>query len=320
MAGAYMIVWCLFLVFLIVIACSSFFVFFSAVYNTDKKKQKPPVDLVAWQKGKAMLQAKEEQRTCQEWQASCPLDKVQIKTSKGLTLCALTKPAATPCNTWVILLHGYTGHKEEMFQHARYCLQQGYNILLPDFRNHGESDGHIIRFGVEEYADLLYWMDWVQRDNAQAKFVLFGVSMGATTAIMASNRDSCQGRITAIIADSPYTNPYDQLGNVLAFYKIRRWPILPLVNVYSRIFLHMNLKAIKTIDELQQLKVPVLFIAGSEDHYSPYKEQMDIYQNSHCVKELYVAPGGVHICSVFVDPKTYYERIFTFIETYDRLL
>ena len=42
---------------------------------------------------------------------------------------------------WLIAIHGYTGKREHMYSYARYYAEKGYNILTPDMRSHGDSEG-----------------------------------------------------------------------------------------------------------------------------------------------------------------------------------
>ena len=62
------------------------------------------------------------------------------------------------------------------------------NVLLFDFRGHGESDGHTVRFGAGERRDVLAAVAYLrERRPGQARQVVgLGVSMGAATLTLAA--------------------------------------------------------------------------------------------------------------------------------------
>ena len=42
---------------------------------------------------------------------------------------------------WALVLHGYTGWKEEMYPFACWYQEKGYHVIVPDLRCQGESEG-----------------------------------------------------------------------------------------------------------------------------------------------------------------------------------
>jgi pimeloyl-ACP methyl ester carboxylesterase len=64
----------------------------------------------------------------------------------------------------------------------------GYNVLMPDNRAHGASDGTLIGYGVTDKCDLTKWTDQLIKTNPKSKITYFGLSMGAATVMMASGQ------------------------------------------------------------------------------------------------------------------------------------
>ena len=81
-----------------------------------------------------------------EWLETVERRKIQVRTTDGYLLTAAEFPAGTG-DKWALLLHGYTGWKEEMYQFACWYHQQGYSVLVPDLRCQGESEGDFIGMG-----------------------------------------------------------------------------------------------------------------------------------------------------------------------------
>ena len=42
---------------------------------------------------------------------------------------------------WAIVVHGYNGRASEMTKYIRNFYEQGYNVIAPDLRGHGNSEG-----------------------------------------------------------------------------------------------------------------------------------------------------------------------------------
>lgn len=287
----------------------SLFIFCAVVRN--RNKYRPPVDMISWLTGELQQHAIEEVEKCKTWMDSHPLHKVKIIGRSKRNLVAMYVKDKD-IHRWVILIHGYTGHKEEMFHNARYFIEQGYNVVIPDLQGHGESDGRIVYFGVREHVDLFDWMDWIEQHDAKAIIALFGVSMGATSAMIAVNRDD-KKRIRCLIADSPYTTPYNQACNVMKMFHIRLEYFMPIVNIWASLFLGFSLKKVQTSTEINHMNIPVMFIMGTRDTYAPYKDQRSLYESCTCEKDIFEGIGAPHISSVYVDPQAYYDYIFDFL-------
>ena len=113
--------------------------------------------------------------------------------------------AAAP---WLILFHGYRSRAERDFCGGlRFGVESGYNVLLVDQRAHGRSEGKCLAFGVLERRDCLSWVNFVvSRAGEGAKIVLYGMSMGAATVLMAAGLKLPEN-VVGIVADCGYTAP-----------------------------------------------------------------------------------------------------------------
>lgn len=106
----------------------------------------------------------------------------------------------------VIFFHGYRscalrdcGGAHALFR------KMGLNLLVADQRAHGQSGGRTISFGIRERRDCLTWAQYAAERFA-APIVLYGISMGAATVLMASELD-LPDHVAAVCADSPYSSP-----------------------------------------------------------------------------------------------------------------
>lgn len=109
----------------------------------------------------------------------------------------------------VILVHGLHAcrHSPTVLLPAGMLHQAGFQTLLIDLRNHGDSDRVTGRMsgGIHEYSDVLGAWDWLlqARGIDPAHIGLFGMSLGAATALVAGGEEP---QVAAIWADSSYAD------------------------------------------------------------------------------------------------------------------
>ena len=69
-----------------------------------------------------------------------------ITSSDNLNLHSYEVKNITPSNKWVITVHGYTSEGINMSTYAKKYYDMGYNVLIPDLRSHGLSEGNYIEW------------------------------------------------------------------------------------------------------------------------------------------------------------------------------
>ena len=97
----------------------------------------------------------------QQWLAQQPQEEVFLTSYDGLRLRARYIPCENARAT-LLLFHGWRSHPEVDFGIAFSFYQSlGLNLLLPDERAQGGSEGRCITFGIRERHDVLRWVQWV---------------------------------------------------------------------------------------------------------------------------------------------------------------
>ncbi len=223
-----------------------------------------------------------------------------------------------PSHKWVMLLHGYTGWKEEMYHYACRYYAQGYNVICPDMRCQGESDGDFIGMGYTDARDNLLWLAAVAKNlDPDARFVIHGESMGAACALMMSALPELPDSVVCVIADSAYRD-------VKSIFRkeLKDWTGLPDIGLTgaSRLCLlargGYDINKASVLDAVGSSETPTLFICGLKDRFVPPIMSEELYEACTAEKQLLQIEGAGHVQSVYKDPDAYYDTVFTFIDRF----
>ncbi|MCI0555406.1 MAG: prolyl oligopeptidase family serine peptidase [Anaerolineae bacterium] len=127
---------------------------------------------------------------------------------QGLNLTGWFVPSESTAPV-IILTHGINGCKcsPRILTIAGMLHRSGFNVLMYDMREHGESDIEDGRaaIGNEEYQDLLGAWDWLVNEKLfdPNRIGVFGESLGAGTTLIAFGQEP---RLAAAFVDSPYSD------------------------------------------------------------------------------------------------------------------
>ena len=251
------------------------------------------------------------------WAAEAVHEKIAVETQDGYTLIAETFPAEEESHVWILVLHGYTGGKEEMYPFAYWYHEQGYQILVPDLRCQGESEGDFIGMGWTDHFDCVLWVNYILSRDADARIVIHGQSMGASTALMMAGDERTSNKITAVISDCAYTDAYSMFGDkITEWFYLPPFPIVDTACFVLRMRGGYNLKDASAIDAVVKSRIPTLFIHGSEDDMISVQMSQDLYDAAGGPKELLIVEGAGHAQAQDKDPEAYYGAIAAFLEEY----
>lgn len=254
-----------------------------------------------------------------EWLETAARKKLSVQTEDGYTLIAAEFEAKGESDKWVLLLHGYTGWKEEMYQFAYWYYEQGFHVLVPDLRCQGESGGDFIGMGWTDHYDCELWIDYILSCTPDAQIVLHGQSMGAAAALIMAGAERPSDHIAAVVSDSAYTDAYSMFGNKISeWFSLPAFPFVDSACLMLRLRGGYNLRDASALRAVTESRVPTLFIHGDEDRMISVDMSYELYEAASGEKEIFIVEGAGHGQTQDKDPDVYYGRIADFLAEYVR--
>ena len=236
--------------------------------------------------------------------------------SKKLRLHSYEVKAKKESKVWVIAVHGYTDSAYFMVGAAKQFLNYGYNVLMPDLRAHGKSEGKYIGMGWPDRLDLMQWIDYLIATYGNIKIILYGISMGAATVMMTSG-ERLPSNVRAIIEDCGYTSAWEEFAYELkTLFHMPTFPALYNANVITKIRARYSLKKASAIKQVAKSKTPTLFIHGDKDKFVPFYMLDKLYEAASCKKEKLVIKNAGHAEAQKVEPERYWRCVRRFIKHY----
>lgn len=215
-----------------------------------------------------------------------------------------------------ICFHGYTSKgMSDYIGLSGYYLKNGYAMLLPDARAHGESEGEYIGFGCLDRKDALVWINWViQELGEEVEIVLHGTSMGGATVLMTSGLDLPE-QVKGIVSDCAFTSPKEVFTHVLHnMYHLPAFPVIQGADALNKRLAGYGMDECNAKREVAKAKVPILFIHGTNDTFVPYHMCHEIYDCCASPKKMLVVEGAAHAESYYKDTEKYEQALNEFFE------
>lgn len=218
-------------------------------------------------------------------------------------------------STYVIMVHGYRGDGASIISPIKNFKKQGYNLLIPDLRGHGFSDGDYIGMGWDDRLDIIQWIDYLIQKDQNASIILYGVSMGGAT-VMNVAGEKIPKQVKAIIEDCGYTSVWDVFKTHINMNEVESEIALHMASFVTKMRAGYYLEDVKPLEQVKKSQTPILFIHGSQDNFVPFSMLDELYQAANCQKEKLVVEGAGHANSCSVGEDIYYQTIYRFIENY----
>ncbi len=168
----------------------------------------------------------------------------------------------------ILLTHGWGRNAAQMLPYAEFLHADGYHLCLFDVRNHGNSD-------ADSYVNMLRYSDdivaaarWLaSRPEVDAgRLGHLGHSMGAASSLRAA-------RISGLFRCLVFSSGFADLGDLTAWMlQSKSLPVEPMRTLLIKFWEHrlrIPLTEVNPIDNVKQLKLPMLLAHGENDAVVP---------------------------------------------------
>lgn len=211
----------------------------------------------------------------------------------------------------IIICSGYRGRRADMLGIGAALWRDGNNVLIFDYRGHGELAGTLVTLGYREVQDMLSAVDWVKGRGDESAIGVLGYSMGGSVAIMGAAR--CPD-IRAVVADSPFARQREVVG-----FTVRRMlhvPLDPLLHIVDLLLGQIGGYHFRDVEPLREVGLiaprPLLLIHGQADSVTNPADSRVLYAAAGEPRELWVTPGVEHCGTYFADRAYYCARVSAF--------
>ncbi|MBQ3842775.1 MAG: alpha/beta hydrolase [Ruminiclostridium sp.] len=250
----------------------------------------------------------------ESWLSETDITEISITADDGAVMYA-DMVTADDSNKWVILLHGYKRTRERVRNYGRFYAENGFNIIMPDLRGHGKSDGAFIGMGWLDRTDIIRWTELIIERDPDAEIVLHGVSMGAAAAMMMAG-ETLRENVKTVIADCGYTSVWEQFANVTKSYTgVPEFPLMYTASFFAKLLAGYSYDEASSLEQVKKSSLPILFIHGKGDTFV-YPEMAERLYAAHPDGEILMIDEAAHGQAMYFAPDTYWNEVFGFIDKY----
>ena len=250
------------------------------------------------------------------WSTEIEYREINIQSFDDLILHSYLIENNTGKNVWVIICHDYSGNANQMADAGKAFHSMGYSVLLLNARGHGKSEGEYYGMGWLDRLDVISWIDYINERYPDQEIILYGVGMGAVSVMSAAGED-LPTNVKLVIEDSGYTSAYSQLAHQFnQKYHFSPFFLMDFTNFINSLYAKYDLKEASALKQVANASIPILFIHGENDSFTPVKMAHSLYEAAASEKELFIISGANHDTVISSDSKLYWSTISSFIQKY----
>ncbi|MEP6730825.1 MAG: alpha/beta hydrolase [bacterium] len=191
----------------------------------------------------------------------------------------------------VLLMHGNGDNRTSMLGRARFLHREGYAVLLIDLQGHGESPGRHLTFGALESVDARAALDFLRAHAPTERIGVIGYSLGGAAALLGATPLP----VDAMVLEAVYPTIEDATANRLRVYLGPLGPLLlPVLTAQIHLWTGISASALRPIDGISRVVVPMLLIAGERDTRTTLTDSQRMFAAAHAPKELWIVPDAGH--------------------------
>jgi len=237
--------------------------------------------------------------------------RIEIMSHDGLKLSAVYIPAEKPGGKAAIVCHGHHASAlQTCAMFARYYHERGFELIMPDLRGHGESEGKYIGFSYPDRLDLCAWSEKaIELFGEDCEIMLHGVSMGAASVVSAAGCGKLPKQVRCACSDCGFSSARKQFINLVKTRKgVSIAPLLPFLSLVLKARTGYSLGDVEPARLLENAKIPFVFMHGDADDYDETAMMIDFARACKMPYRAEIFEGAYH-ASCYPANKARYEAL-----------
>lgn len=218
----------------------------------------------------------------------------------------------------VMVLHGIADSHVSSAGFAPLFLAEGYSVLLPNSRAHGDSGGEFVTYGLLERYDVAAWAEWMKSAGCHNIYGL-GESLGASILIDAT---AVTNLFSAIVAEGAYADlrqaAEDRLHRRMGIPSLLSKLVVVDATFYSKWVYHVDFTEEMPVRSIARASTPTLLIHGLADVLTPpLNSQQLAAANPRSV--LWLVPGAPHTGAAATSPEEFRNRVLSWFRQHAKM-
>jgi len=207
----------------------------------------------------------------------------------GLRIHGWWLPSATDeVRGTVYHLHGNAQNISTHLMNVAWLPENGYQVLLLDYRGYGLSEGEPSLPEVQE--DVQLGLDWLYGSGrVDPPLIIFGQSLGAALTTSVVGKDANAGKGDCVILEAPFTGYRDITRDIMG----RNWVLWPFSFIVAPTIPDEG-RPLDRVDGISPR--PLLVMHSEEDEVIPFEHGRALYEAAEAPKSFQRLKGG-HIQS-----------------------
>ncbi|MBS3114347.1 alpha/beta fold hydrolase [Candidatus Woesearchaeota archaeon] len=207
----------------------------------------------------------------------------------------------------IIVMHGYPADKANLLGIAEFLAKE-FNVFLFDFRSFGKSEGKYTTAGYLERNDLLGAIKYLEKEKNITKVGLYGFSLGGAVALMTNHEN-----VKAIATDSAYAELSHMVQHMYKIFFVLKYPLAYLTKLYGILFLKINIDDASPVENIENIKIPILLIHAEKDSQIPVNEAY-LLHDANKKAELWIVENAEHGITHSINPEKYEKKVIGFFK------
>ena len=186
----------------------------------------------------------------------------------------------------IVVANGMYQNMSSRFAQWLWMVDAGYDLFIFDYRGYGKSHAEVDLFGFRD--DVNAALEYAHSLDKNRDIILIGQSMGGTFVIDAL-RIKEYDYVSLAVIDSTFTG-FDSAMSSFMMKSILLFPLswLPYIIIPSEL---------NSVENIEYLKVPVLFVSGENDFVVHHDNSKTLYDKANEKKSIWLVEGASHVQS-----------------------